>query len=253
MSNDLTDQQFWIDYWGKINLPVFVDFKFKNDRVIAEEILNSIDKRGQSVFEIGCAPGKWLSLLAKERSCNVTGIEYVHVAAEKTIENLHIQNITNFNIIHGDFFNYHPDQKFDIVLSLGFIEHFDNFEKVLNDKLAILAPQGQLIIGIPRFRGINYFLQLCIDKFIDLKLLPSHNLTPMCTEVINDFADKNNLSIICNKYIGGFEPGLFPVGQISNTYARVTIKIIMRLLTFIFGSFNSKYTSSYQISILRKK
>lgn len=253
MENDLTNQDFWVHYWSNLKLPISVDEGFKNDHVIAQEILNTIAANpNYSALEIGCAPGKWLSFLARKLQCNVTGIEYVPAAANKTVENLTLQNIKDFKIITGDFFQYSTDEKYDIVLSLGFIEHFDDFEGVLAKQLSFVAPEGYLIVGIPRFIGINYYMQKIIDKKITNKLLPAHNLKTMNLEVYKKFAKKNDLKIMSNRYIGGFERGLFPVAEIENFPYRVFCKIIMRALDFLFGNINSKFTSSYQIAILKK-
>jgi SAM-dependent methyltransferase len=253
MSNDLTNEDFWTEYWAKLQLPMSVNWNFKNDAVIAQSIIDAIPvTKNTTALEIGCAPGKWLSFLSQNLGCDITGIEYVPVAAKKTIENLKLLDIKNFNIITGDFFTYKPETPFDIVISLGFIEHFDNFEKVLEDQLKLVADGGYLIIGIPRFIGINYFLQKAIDKHIQNKLIPSHNLKTMNLEVFEKFSSNHNLKTVCNKYIGGYEPGLFPVAEVKNMPYRVFFKILLRVFNLLFGKFNSKYTSSYQIAILQK-
>lgn len=253
MSNDLTTEQFWETYWSNLKLPVTVDFNFKNDRVIAEEILKTIPrKHNQTALEIGCAPGKWLSFLAKNLNCQVTGIEYVNVAAEKTNENLKLQNVKNFKVLHADFFNHDIKETFDIVISLGFIEHFDDYNKVLEEQLKLVSHGGYLIIGIPRFIGINYWLQKGLDQFIKNKLLASHNLKTMNLKNYEKFAKNHGMAISCNKYIGGFEPGLFPVAEVANFAFRVFFKIIMRVLNVLFGKVNSYYISSYQLAILKK-
>lgn len=253
MKDNLTNESFWETYWSNLKLPITVDQNFKNDRVITSTIMNSIPKKSDmSAPEIGCAPGKWLGLLSKDLGCNVTGIEYVQVAAEKTIENLKLQNINNFKIITADFFNHPFESTFDIVISLGFIEHFDNFEKVLEDQLKLVSPNGFLIVGIPRFIGINYFFQKCLDRFIKNKLLPSHNLKTMNLEVFEIFGQAHKLKIVCNKFIGGFEPGLFPVAEVSNFTMRVIFKIILRVFNLLFGKIDSYFTSSYQMAIYKK-
>ncbi|MBC7428155.1 MAG: methyltransferase domain-containing protein [Bacteriovorax sp.] len=253
MSNDLTTEDFWANYWATLSLPVKVDMGFKNDRVIANEILRVINKSDKTTaLEIGCAPGKWLSFLATELQCKVTGIEYIPLAASKTIENLELQNIKNYRVITGDFFNHQLNEKFDIVLSLGFIEHFENYESVLKNQMDLVKDDGYLIIGIPRFVGINFYLQKIIDQFIENKLIPGHNLKTMQLKNFSKFGKKYNLKIISNKYIGGFEHGLFPVAEIKNSLVRVIVKIAMRILKWTFGKINSNFTSSYQIAIYKK-
>lgn len=253
MSNDLTTEDFWKTYWSTLKLPVVVDLNFKNDRVIAQEILKGIPKTKKlTALEIGCAPGKWLSFLAKELNCKVTGIEYIPLAANKTVENLDLQQIQNYRIVTGDFFNHQLEEKFDVVVSLGFIEHFDNYEDVLKRQLDLVNTDGYLVMGIPRFIGINYYLQKGLDVFIKNKLIPGHNLKTMQLVNFANFAQKYNLQIISNKYLGGFESGLFPVAEVQNTLMRIFFKIIMRLLKWSFGKVNSNFTSSYQIAIFKK-
>jgi 2-polyprenyl-3-methyl-5-hydroxy-6-metoxy-1,4-benzoquinol methylase len=253
MSENLTNEKFWENYWGTLKLPITVDKTFKNDNVIANTISESIPKIAvKSALEIGCAPGKWLSFLAREFNCQVTGIEYVEIAAHKTVENLTIQKINDFQIINDDFFNHSLTTQFDLVISLGFIEHFSDYEKVMEDQLKLVSPKGYLVVGLPRFKGINYFLQKGIDRFIQNKLIDSHNLETMNLKVFETFAKKRNLTLVTNKFIGGFEPGLFPAGEISNTFMRVFFKILLRLNNLLFGTLNSSFAASYQIAIFKK-
>lgn len=254
MNNELTSEDFWSNYWGTIELPVTVDHGFKNDRVIAAEIKKALreEKRQLSALEIGCAPGKWISFMALELGCQVNGIEYLKIAADKTVENLKIQNIKDFDILSGDFFTYPFNKQYDVVMSFGFIEHFDNFDKVLEDQLKLVATNGYLIMGIPRFRGVNFLLQKAMDYFLEDKLIPSHNLKTMNLKNYEVFAKKNNLKIVCNKFIGGFESGLFPVAKVHNMPMRVVFKIIMRLLRWTLGRVDANLISSYQIAIFKK-
>lgn len=253
MDNTLTTTTFWSDYWLNLKVPISVDYGFKNDRVIAQSIKDAVQISPQdSVLEIGCAPGKWLSFFAKEYRCHVSGIEYIPEAANKTIENLKHQNIENFEILKADFFNSDIHKKFKTVMSFGFIEHFDNFNDVLDRHLSLIEPNGYLVIGIPRFVGVNYFMQKCIDVFIKNKLLPSHNLLTMNLQVFSDYATKRGLTLLKNEYIGGYEPGLFPVGQINNKPMRVILKIFNKVFGIFLGKINWYSTSSYQIAIMKK-
>lgn len=251
--NDLTSEDFWNSYWSSLKLPVTVDLNFKNDQVIAQAIISSIHgSEIKSALEIGCAPGKWLSFIAKTFDSKVTGIEYVAPAAQKTIENLEMQHIQNYRIITGDFFKHELKETFDLVISLGFIEHFSNYESVLDEQLKLVSKNGFLVVGIPRFKGINYMVQKGIDYFIQNKLIVSHNLSTMNLEVFESFAKKNSLQVITNTFIGGFEPGLFPVAEIQNRFVRIFFKIILRICNIFFGNTNSFFTSSYQIAIYKK-
>lgn len=254
MDTNLTTTKFWSDYWVNLKVPIVVDRGFKNDDVIAQAIKENLTISPEdSVLEVGCAPGKWLSFFAKEYQCQVTGVEYISEAAHKTIENLEHQHIKKYEILTADFFKSEFKKKFKVVMSFGFIEHFDNYEEVLDRHLQLLEKQGYLIIGIPRFIGINYLMQKCIDTQITHKLLTTHNLKTMHLDVFADYARKRGLTLINNSYIGGYEPGLFPVGQIQNKFIRVILKIANKIFGWTLGHVNTSFTASYQIAIMKKK
>ena len=106
-SSEITNKVFWEEYWSNIALPISVDYNFKNDRVIAEIIKKFVKKVNydKMMVEIGCAPGKWLTLFNKELCYCVEGYEYIKTAAEKTKENLILNGIpvAQFQIYVDDF------------------------------------------------------------------------------------------------------------------------------------------------------
>lgn len=246
------------DFWAKIALPEKVNYAFKNDRVIAETFKRYIPKasKNQSVVEVGCAPGKWLTMFHEELGYSITGIEYVDVAATKTVENFEILGIPKekYNIISGDFFNISIPQKFDVVFSLGFVEHFENFDIVMDKHLALCKENnGYLAIGLPNFNGLNYIIQRFIDKRqTGAKLLPLHNLNVMNIQIFLDYAKRKNLDIICSGYIGGFERALFNT-DLNTKFNRLTIRIVLRICNILFGSWNNRFTSSYLFFVFKTK
>ena len=54
---EITEKSFWENYWGDIKLPLRVDLKFKNDRIITEVIKKNIPQGNENkrALEIGCA------------------------------------------------------------------------------------------------------------------------------------------------------------------------------------------------------
>jgi len=253
---EITDKQFWINYWGNIRLPQAVDYNFKNDRVIAETIKRYLPKADydKRAIEIGCAPGKWLVLLNKELGYKVDGYEYIDIAAQKTRENLVLNNIPSeqFNIVTGDFINDSIQSKYDAVISLGFIEHFQDFGTIMKKHLDLLKDEGILIFGMPNFKGINYPIQKMIDRYLNYKMLPNHNLKTMNLKVYRDFAKRNKLNPLFIRYIGGFEGGLFNIPIINNKIVKKIMIVIVNLFHFIFDRVNTKFTSSYILAVMKK-
>jgi len=250
----ITEKQFWDNFWGDIKLPVKVDYKFKNDRVIANLIKKfiPINHESETMIEIGCAPGKWLVFFNKELNYKVIGLEYLESAAQKTRDNLVLSEVSNFEIINADFFDYKKPEQYNVVCSLGFVEHFTDWESVLDKHIEMCQRLGYIVIGFPCFKGINYYLQKILDKYIDQPLIPSHNLKIMDLKTVKKYVDECNVDLLFLNYIGGFEPALFDV-RVGNKFLSLFFKIIIKGLSIIFGNFNSKYTSSYIMLVIKKK
>ena len=79
------------------------------------------------------------------------GIEYSEQGAELSRRNLDACGLAG-NIRHADFFDCEPSRN-DLVLSMGFIEHFDDLEGVFARHLDFLAPGGRLLVEISTSAG----------------------------------------------------------------------------------------------------
>src|SRR5579862_6625978 len=120
------------------------------ERCLARELgRHAPTDAGASVLEVGCAPAKWLVFYAERFGARVAGIEYSEKGAEISRANLQLAGIEG-TIYHGDFFSVTPGL-FDLVLSLGFIEHFDDLDQAFDRHVTCVAEQGRLAIGVPNY------------------------------------------------------------------------------------------------------
>ncbi len=254
---ELTKKKFWEDFWKHITLPQIVNYNFNNDRAIANAIKKFIprDHLKLKAVEIGCAPGKWLIFFNKELDYLIDGYEYIPLAAQRTVENIRLNDIpdTQFLIYNKDFFKTEIPTRYDIVFSLGFIEHFQNFDEIMKKQVSILKKGGYLILGVPNFRGVNYFIQKFIDSYLNDPILPNHNLSVMKRRTLKELARRNQLKILFNDYIGGFEPELFNYNKISPKLIRFIINYLIRVLSILFKKINIRLTSGYLLAIYRKE
>lgn len=159
MSNaeKLTDKEFWDNYWGSISIPQIVSSDVSFERGLIQSFRKNLGRNyiGKEILEIGCAPGKWLAFYANELGMIPSGIDYSSSGIDATRRNLKMLGVKFKNLDDKDFFAAEPDYQYDVVVSLGFIEHFDNPLNVIDLHLKWLKPGGKLIIGVPNFRGIN--------------------------------------------------------------------------------------------------
>jgi len=252
---EITEKSFWEKYWGDIELPKKVDFNFKNDRVIANTILDYVPKAttNQKALEVGCAPGKWMVLLYEKLGYAIDGFEYVEIAAEKTKENFLLCNIPEekFNIVTADFLTQVPSPKYDVVTSFGFLEHFENYEEIFEKHLLYAKKGAYVVIGFPSFRGVNYWMQLFIDRMAGTKIIKNHNISMMDKDIMKGMLKSLKKESLYMEYIGGFEPALFNVNDIPNLFIRFFTKVIIKLLSLVFANSKSKYISSYLIFVVK--
>src|SRR3989304_4017001 len=173
MTKNLTDNQFWRNYWQSKAVIKPVLENISNSKIFKRELSH---KKYKTMIEIGGFPGTYAIYFKKYWQYQSALLDYVF---DKSIFNrlLRINNLNknDITVIVRDFFTFKNKKKYDVVFSLGFIEHFDNLEDVLKRHWKLVNRGGKLIIGIPNFLGMNGFYQL----FFDPANLNIHNLDSM--------------------------------------------------------------------------
>lgn len=250
---ELTEVEFWEKYWQNCQLPAEVDFELAFDRCLSQSILANMPKVSGEVFEIGCAPGKWLAYMAKTFSLIPSGLEYSYAGMKATKRNFDLLGLTGGEVYSGDFFELQPEKQFDVVMSFGFIEHFTNVDEVVDRHLKWLKPGGVLILAIPNFNGVYRGIQRVLDKDI----LDKHNLDIMNLDYFNSLEQRFPLKPIYIDYVGSFEPSLPIAKHKYGNPLQIATKIILKTSQIIrkfkyFDSLNNRYISSCLLSIYKK-
>lgn len=250
---ELTEVEFWESYWANCVLPAEIDKNLSFDRCLASAIKTHIPQIEGEVFEVGCAPGKWLAYMAKEFSLVPSGLEYSKAGMKATEKNFEILGLQGGEIYTGDFFNIQPIKQFDVVMSFGFIEHFSNVDEVINLHLDWLKPGGVLVLGVPNFRGIYKFIQGVLDQ----EILDKHNLDIMNLEFFQQLKKRFPISEIYSGYIGSFEPSL-PIAKYKyGNPLQFSVKLFLKFAGAVrklkvLDRVNTPYISSCLLGIYKK-
>lgn len=250
---NLTEVKFWESYWASCPLPSLVNRDFSFDRCLADYLDKHCYLRAGNVFEVGCAPGKWLSFFYQKWGMTPCGIEYTTAGMKATTENFSLLNIRRHRILSGDFFSHAPEPIYDTVMSYGFVEHFDDPDAVIQRHIEWLKPGGTLIIGVPNFRGIYYYLQAILDQTI----LDKHNLSIMTPSYFEYIARRLRLEKKDISYIGSFEPSLLIAPTRCKNVSAFIVKCIVRALLYVrkptfWDRLNHPSISSYLVAIYTK-
>ena len=131
------------DYWIKEN--ILQDsrgyFKYASSLMI-EEKLKDHSLENKVVLDVGCGLGEQL-LWFRKKGCKVNGIDLSHEVAR-------VAHKKSIAVITADARALpFQDKSFDIVYSLGVLEHFYNIEKALEEQLRIIQPGGTIIVAVP--------------------------------------------------------------------------------------------------------
>lgn len=248
MNDKLTTQKYWESYYSKdhtnkkhiVNVCSYYD-KFW-DKLISEPSV------GKTIIEIGGFPGRYLAYISSKFGLEPTCLDY-NSDVSQIEATFKIMEVDNYHVLQEDFTSYKPQKQYDYVISNGFIEHFDDFNKILDLHLQYLKPNGRMLIMIPNMKGYIRFYKYVVD-YNNLKM---HNLKSMNFEVFKRFAKRNQLKIETLTYFGDFP---HTVHQKSNWFQKLIIKchrfIFKNRANHFVKKYPSPYFSSSMVAIFEK-
>jgi 2-polyprenyl-3-methyl-5-hydroxy-6-metoxy-1,4-benzoquinol methylase len=160
---DKAGQGYWDSVWQGLPIPNAVNphalnlrnhmYRCFHDffvRVFAEK--NPV---GQELLEVGCARSRWLPYFAREFGFRVTGLDYSAIGCEQSRAILQ-QAAVNGRVIQADFSSPPGDLlgQFDVVVSFGLVEHFEDTASCIESLARFLKPGGLMITSVPNLVGV---------------------------------------------------------------------------------------------------
>lgn len=205
MENNLTDRQFWVTYWeNKKNLDFVIPPTYTFSGHLAEIVRT---EKVKTAIELGGFPGYYAIFLKKYFSLDTTLLDYfVHPPITQSILDKNGLSRESINIIEADLFNYVSADKYDLVLSCGLIEHFEDTEDIIKRHVAFLNPGGTLFITLPNFKSVNGWFQ---RKF-DHENYEKHNIQSMNVQLLKNICEGLGLKNVKAGYHGKFSVWLEP-------------------------------------------
>ena len=173
--SEKVDKRYWESLWQPAALPRRVvpeqdtlrNHSYNHMHRYFEEIVRPAAVPGAHLIEFGCAQSIWLSYFARRFAFAVTGIDYSKTGCEKAEAVLRRDGITG-EIVHADFMAP-PDcllQAFDIGISFGVAEHFEDTAECLKAFRRFLKPGGLLVTLVPNLAGLLGGFQRLFDPAI---------------------------------------------------------------------------------------
>lgn len=221
-SNQLTDKQFWLNYWeSKQNLafPVSQSYPFISH---ISSLLLKYNTR--SFLEIGGFPGYYSVWVKKNHKIQSTLLDFViHERILHQLEQVNGLPQGSVDTIEADLFDYTPAHKYDLVVSNGLIEHFNDTADIIQKHVQFLPANGTLFITLPNFRGLNGWFQRTFDP----ENYAKHNIGCMDLDFLRNVCLSLGLHDIDVQYNGRFMLWL------ENEASQPTwVKVFMKALWF---------------------
>lgn len=249
INNEITNKPYWELYYK--NKTVDIDVIKNTGKVYDHYWSTCINEKTASVIEIGAFPGRYLAYLADKYKLHPTGLDFQSDLSliEQTFEAL---GIKDYGLINEDFLKWEAKTKYDLVLSIGFVEHFENYEEVIAKHFQILNENGEVFFQIPNKRYLRKWYGMIADR----ENLKAHNLRVMSLKVFEQAAIKNGMEIKTLEYFGPFQYALHGMG--NNAFRKFMFNASRFLfktlkLNRLVEKYPSKFWSASIICILKKK
>jgi SAM-dependent methyltransferase len=161
-------------------------------------VLNSLrDRTGCSFLELGCSPGEVSASICAAIPLRAEGVDFAD-ASEQYLSRMRMAGVPEAVFNRCDIREFRPGKRYDIVASFGLVEHFSDFETILDIHDELLAPGGLCIVEVPHFRHIQFLYHTLFDR----KDLSRHNLRVMELEVFRSFAARKSHRVLHLDYCG---------------------------------------------------
>jgi len=201
----LTDHTYWNNKYGNGNQDELQIEGYKNwSNGCIYKSLKPAGLDGKKILEIGAGGSQWLVFLAKQHpSSTFTGLDYAESGCEDLKQLAENANV-DIEVFCADLFSppEHLKDKFDLVLTYGVVEHFDNLDEVVMAVSTYIKPGGKVFSLIPNMSGVLGV----VAKYLNREVYEIHN--PHNLRNLIDGHEKANLTTLSASYVCPSEFGV---------------------------------------------
>lgn len=256
-SNAITTPAYWESAWAHTDVPDAIDPNdvapenhfFQVMHALFARFLGTHCAPGARLIEIGCGGSRWLPYFHRAFGYDVSGIDYT-VAGIRLSQSILDKAGVNARIVQGDLFEPPSGwiEQFDVVVSFGLVEHFENTSQVVSACARYLRPGGQMITLVPTMRGLYGLAYRLLRPAVYRKHIPHSR------ETLAQAHTDAGLDVTHCDYVLGL-PGILSAPASPGFPRRLAFavsRIYWRLERSGFGVPPNRFTSPYALCIATK-
>ena len=190
-----------------------------------------------------------MSYMAHNYQAKVSGLDLIDKEIIETFLKEH--NVSDYEIMEGNIFDFQIEQKYDFVGSYGLIEHFENPEELIKIHKDLVDLNGYVCITVPNMRYFNYVFNYIFSK----QLLETHNLSIMDLKLLKKLIIDEDFEEIYASY---YLTSMFQANKESqrlkeHPYLNKIYTIINNIMeSFHLSDIPNKYASPYIVVIAKR-
>src|SRR3989344_5252802 len=139
-----------VDYWETENrlYDTYPNYCHYSTQLVFNKYFRDIKRK--KILDIGCGHGAMMNFF-KKKGAIVKGVDL-------SPEAVSYSRSIGLDVIQADCRKLPlPNNSFDIVFSLGVVEHFDNTVVSIEEHLRVCKPNGKIVIIVPHHTSLSYF------------------------------------------------------------------------------------------------
>ena len=162
-AGSITTPEYWNDTWRQMTAPKPIDphssapenHFYRCIHAHLSRWLGISCAQDARLIEIGCGGSRWLPYFNREFGYEVSGIEYTAAGIQLARDVLQQAGIQG-TLEQGDLFEppINWEERFDVVVSFGLVEHFENTAQAISACARYLRPGGTMVTLVPTMRGL---------------------------------------------------------------------------------------------------
>ncbi len=169
---DRAGREYWERAWDERGLPPPLDPFGENLSCFVDREMDRFLTRafaglqpGARFLEVGCGSSAWLPYVARRFGFQVSGVDYADLGVAQAEAMLRREGVEG-RIVKADLFDPPADLvgAFDVVLSNGVVEHFEDTAGVLRAMARFAKPGGRVVTVVPNMHGAPGAVQRVLDR-----------------------------------------------------------------------------------------